>query len=187
MGRARKMGKRTKSGRLSRAKAAVFDHGTESAQARRAAFHGHGYDAIGRAFETGLLGWEDGKPTARAKMLMDMAHSLSRVYWCEYEVGGTGCTLGRGGLTSCHMGPPLRGLDDPQQEAWLVRMLAMVPARERALFHELVIDVLPDSGPVWLDRLIAARRAGGDAWEKARPWDKARLEMVVRRLDLMVG
>lgn len=183
MGRARKMGKRTAKGRLSRAKVATFDKGSERAQERKAQFHGLGYDAVGRAFEAGLLGWEAGRPSARAKMLMDMAHSLSRAYWCEYEVGATGCTLGRGGRSGSHMGPPIRGLDDPRQEEWLLRMLAMVPARERALFDQLVIDINADSGPMWLDRLIAAR--GGSAVVQAV--DEARLAAVLRRLDLLAG
>lgn len=183
MGRARKMGKRTAKGRLSRAKVATFDKGTERAQERKAQFHGLGYDAVGRAFEAGLLGWEAGRPSARAKMLMDMAHSLSRAYWCEYEVGATGCTLGRGGRSGSHMGPPIRGLDDSRQEEWLLRMLAMVPPQEKALFDQMVIDPYPDSGPAWLDRLIAARRVGVEA----RDMDKARLDLVVRRLDLLVG
>lgn len=183
MGRARKMGKRTAKGRLSRAKDAVFDRGSDRAQERKAQFHGHGYDAVGRAFEAGLLGWDAGRPTARAKMLMDLAHSISRAYWCNYEVGATGCTLGTGGASGCHMGPPIRGLDDPAQEEWLVRMLAMVPPQEKALFDQMVIDPYPDNGPVWLDRLIAARRAGVEV----REMDGARLAVVVRRLDLMVG
>lgn len=183
MARPRKQGKRTAKGRISRAKAASFDRGSDRAQERNARFHGHGYDAIGRAFEAGLLGWDGGRPTARAKMLMDMAHSISRAYWCNYEVGATGCTLGRGGASGSHMGPPITGLDDPRQEEWLVRMLAMVPARERALFDQLVIDINADSGPMWLDRLIAAR--GGSAVVQAV--DEARLAAVLRRLDLLAG
>lgn len=127
-------------------------------RARRAALYGHRYDAIGRAFETGLFGWKDGKPTDRAQMLMDMAHSLNRDYWCEHEVGTASRTLGRGAGNSCHMGPPIRGLDDPDREVWLIRMVAMVSGQEKALFDQIVIDPYPDSGPLWLDRLIGARR-----------------------------
>lgn len=184
MGRARKMGKRTAKGRLSRARAAVFDHGSERAQDRKARFNGNGYDAIGRAYEAGLLAWEAGKPNARAKSLMDMARSINRVYWCAYEVGGVGCTLGSAQVTSVHFGPPIRGLDDPRQEQWLVRMLALVRPSERALFEQVVIDPMPDEGPRWLDAMLTKGPRGRD---DLSAMDKARIRLVVECLERMLG
>lgn len=154
-GRPRKSGKRTTSGRLSRAKDARYDHGTDRAIERRIAYRGNGYDAIGRAYERGLLGrGDDGKPTEEAKAMLNMARSLNRAYWCEYEVGRTGCTLGKHGATTLHFGPPIRGLDDPAQERWLNAMLADIHWTERKVFDELVLDHFPDHGPGWLDRII---------------------------------
>lgn len=89
------------------------------------------------------------------------------------------------------------GVDDAEQEAWLLRMLAMIPHQERPTFYELVIDINPDAGPIWLDRLIgvraanlaAARAANGHAGKEIVPPidDTDRLNMVVRRLEDMVG
>lgn len=155
MARPRKSGKRTSNGRLSRAKDARYDHGTDRAIERKVQYRGNGYDAIGRAYERGLLGrGEDGKPTEMAKGLLNMARSLSRAYWCEYEVGHEGCTLGQQGATTVHFGPPIRGLDDPAQERWLNAMLARIHWTERKVFDELVLDHFPDHGPAWLDRII---------------------------------
>lgn len=200
MGRARKMGKRTAKGRLSRAKDAVFDRGSDRAQERKAQFHGHGYDAVGRAFEAGLLGRDAGRPTARAKMLMDLAQQLFRRYWRHFGIGPVGCTLGRaetGGGKGANEAGIDDGVNDAEQEAWLLRMLAMVPRRERRVFYELVIDINPDTGPIWLDRLIAVKAANLAAAQAANgkeakqikppPADQARLDMVVQLLDAMVG
>lgn len=161
MGRSRRSGQRTKSGRLSRAVACKRDAGTDQAQKRRSQFKGNGYDAIGRAYEHGLLGEEGGRVTAEAKVLLDMARSLNRAYWCEYEVGHEGCTLGKHGASTMHFGPPIRGLDDPEQERWLNKMLGKVRWWERSAFDDLVLNHYPDQGPVWLDRIIAGipRRA----------------------------
>lgn len=184
MARPRKQAKRTAKGRLSRAAAAKFDRGTEQAQARKERYRGNGYDAIGRAYEAGLLGWEAGKPSARAKSLMDMARSINRVYWCAYEVGGIGCTLGSAQVTSVHFGPPIRGLDDPRQEQWLVRMLALVRPAERALFEQVVIDPMPDEGPRWLDAMLTKGPRGRD---DLSPMDRARIGLVVECLERMLG
>lgn len=174
-GRPRKQAKRTKSGRISRAVTATYDHGTERAIDRKIAYRGNGYDAIGRAYEKGLLGkGEDGKPSEGAKILLDMARSINRAYWCEYEIGKEGCTLGKHGATSVHFGPPIRGLNDPEQERWLVRQLRLIPATERPLFDQLVIDHFPDEGPVWLDRVLAGA---------SRSEDEVRLGAAVKSLE----
>lgn len=191
MARPRKQAKRTAKGRLSRAAAAKFDRGTEQAQARKERYRGNGYDAIGRAYEAGLLGWEagkqkdeEGRPSARAKSLMDMARSINRVYWCAYEVGGIGCTLGSAQVTSVHFGPPIRGLDDPRQEQWLVRMLALVQPAERALFEQVVIDPMPDEGPRWLDAMLTKGPRGR---AKLSATEQARIKLVVDCLERMLG
>ncbi|MGB3844291.1 MAG: hypothetical protein WA940_00340 [Sphingopyxis sp.] len=163
MGRPKKKGARTKSGQLSRSIHATYDHGTERARDRKAAFKGNGYDPAGRAYEKGLFGkGVDGKPTAEAKILLDMARSLNRAYWCEYEVGREGCTLGKHGASSVHFGPPIRGLDDPEQERWLVRQLDKIHWSERRVFDQLVLDHFPDDGPVWLDRLLTGEGRESD-------------------------
>lgn len=162
-GRPRKSGKRTTSGRLSRAKDARYDHGTDRAIERRIAYRGNGYDAVGRAYERGLLGkGEDGKPSEEAKAMLDLARSLNRAYWRSYEVGREGCTLGKQGATTLHFGPPVGGLDNPAQERWLNSMMSLVNWRERKAFDELVLDHFPDSGPAWLNRIIGGEPSASD-------------------------
>lgn len=150
MGRPRKQGKRTKSGRLSEAIEARRDAGTDQAQCRRAVFKGNGYDAIGRAFESGLLGWENDRPSGEAHIRLATARAIAAAYWPMLSVGALRCTLGdnNGG----------GGNGDPARERWLTDKLRKADSmgqRSRRAFDELVIDPMPDEGPVWLDRLIA--------------------------------
>ena len=85
-GRKRKQGARTKSGRLSRAQAHTYDHGTDKAKAKQEQFGNDGSDAIGRAYRTGLLG--DG---ADAKAMLDTARKIATRYKAFYQVGPITC------------------------------------------------------------------------------------------------
>lgn len=155
-GRKRKPGARTKSGRLSRAGKLRYDPGTERAQAMQALYGPDGCDAIGRAYQAGLLGQGN-----EAKALLDMARQVSRLYWRAYETGG---------IKSCIADKNFGAIVDidharvRQQEEWLSESLRVVNNMGRNVrrsFDQLVVDVNPDCGPVWLDNLLS--RKGTDA------------------------
>lgn len=155
-GRKRRQGSRTRTGRLSRAGVPRYDKGTEHAQAMQALYGTDGSDAIGRAYRSGLLG-----KGSEAKALIDTARRIANAYWRAYETGKYRCTLAdreHGTIVS---------LDHEKvrlQEEWLRECLESVSSMGvRRQFDQLVIDVHPDSGPAWLDRLCYAQRTKGDA------------------------
>lgn len=158
-GRKRKAGLRTESGRLSRAGAVPrIDRGNIRAELATILYGTNGSDAIGRAFERGLLG-----QGAEAKALLDTARAIHRAYWAWYVNGPIRCPLAE------RNGASMR--DDTErerrQEAWLNAMLDT--ARRgghpvRVLFDQLVIDVNPDYGPAWLDRLFGKPPHRDDDW-----------------------
>lgn len=155
-GRKRKAGRRTNSGRLSRANAApLFDRGTEHAQAMQALYGTDGSDAIGRAFRAGLLG-----EGSEAKALLDFARRISNVYWRAYATGTYQCPLGERTYGSV---VEIDAEKAKRREEWLNGCLdevrRMGPQTDRA-FRQLCIDVNPDSGPGWLDRAVYAKRRG---------------------------
>ena len=149
-GRKRKKGKRTKSGRLSRAGQPRFDHGTDSAQIRKAMFGENGADAIGRAYEAGLLGSEP-----ESGQLKTLARNIFNAYWSRFSDHWLthGRATGGSGI-----------IDEERQKAaemWLVGQLEAVDRLGvRKEFDGLVIDVNPDCGPDWLDRLISDKKRG---------------------------
>lgn len=156
MGRPRKAGKRTKSGRLSRARV-NFDRGTERAQAMQALYGPDGCDAIGRAYQAGLLGQGN-----EAKALLDMARKVSRLYWRAYETGAVrSCIADRSfgsviDLDHAHI---------KEQETWLTESLKIVDRMGRNVrraFDQLVINPNPDHGPLWLDALLSRKAMEAD-------------------------
>lgn len=155
----RKTGKRTKSGRLSRAGVSPvrIDRGSERAQAMRELYGDNCSDAIGRAFERGLLG-----SGTEAKSMLDTARAIHRAYWSNYANGPVRCAL------ADRNGAAVRDDEERErrQEAWLTQMLK-IAARGghtvRVLFDQLVVDINPDCGPLWLDRLLA-RDGNGEDW-----------------------
>jgi hypothetical protein len=157
-GRKRKAGRRTSSGRLSRAGLVpLFDRGTEHAQAMQALYGTDGSDAIGRAYRAGLLG--DG---SEAKAMLDLARGISNTYWRAYATGTYQCPLG--GRTYGSV-VEIDAEKAKRRELWLNECLDTVrrmgPQADRA-FRQLVVDVNPDSGPRWLDTLIFAKRTRND-------------------------
>ncbi len=113
-------------------------------------------DAIGRAFERGLLG-----SGTEAKSMLDTARAIHRAYWAWYANGPVRCALAdRSGATVQNDVERER-----RQEAWLNDMLR-IAARGghsvRVLFDQLVVDINPDCGPLWLDRLLAHGGSGED-------------------------
>ncbi|MCB4862340.1 hypothetical protein K7W03_22370 [Sphingobium sp. PNB] len=163
-GRKRKQGKREANGRLSRQGEVRFDTGTARAKLKFEQYGTDGADAIGRAYQAGLLG-ENGDA------IRDTARKVFRAYWPMLEIGGYRCTLSNptGGSNDNH--------DDPARikarEEWLTSILRRVDRMghtTRRAFDTLVIDVHPDQGPKWLDSLIWHRKhhkpypASDEAW-----------------------
>lgn len=149
-GRKRKPGKRTKSGQLSRAGCPKRATPNDRAAMMLALYGDNWPDAIGRAFESGLLG-----EGSAAKAMLDTARSLHAAYWQAYAVGPI--RSAQGDITGGS------GAFNPERikarEEWLASCLDRVKAmRVRSQFDELVIDINPDAGPAWLDRLIYAKR-----------------------------
>jgi hypothetical protein len=111
-------------------------------------------DAIGRASNVAL-----GHGTA-AKSMLDTARAIHRAYWAWYANGPVRCA---GGLQWAALE---NGLErEPRQEAWLDDMLRIAGCgghSGRVLFDQMVVDINPDGGPLWLDRLIAREEAGDD-------------------------
>jgi hypothetical protein len=175
MGRPKKAGKRTKSGRLSRGPS-NFDKGTERAQAMIALYGPDGCDAIGRLYQAGFLGEGEDAKGNEAKALLDMARKVSRLYWRAYETGA---------VKSCIADSNFGAIVDidharvKQQELWLSESLRIVNSMGRNVrrsFDQLVVDVNPDHGPPWVDALLS--RKGTDN-------DKARLREALDGLEAL--
>jgi hypothetical protein len=155
-GRPRKNGRREPNGRLARAEPSII-RGNERAQARLALYGQDGIDAIGRAYTRGLLGSE-------AKQLLDTARAIARAYWAWYEIGPYACPLGNRTGSSIHRDEER----EQRQEEWLRSQLAIRDRfgfDKRRLFDQLVINVNPDEGPAWLDRLIDRKGYSND-WSR---------------------
>ena len=153
-GRPRKAGKRKPNGRL--IPALTFDKGTERAQAMRVFYGTDCADALGRAYRAGLLGKGDD-----AKQLLDTGRRIANAYWQAYSTGSYKCPLGgsnSGAIVS------LDSERVKRREDWLKKCLRAVEAMgNRRQFDQLVVDINPDCGPPWLDRLIAYKRDGVEA------------------------
>lgn len=177
-GRKRKAGARTKSGRLSRAGICLFDRGTDHTQAMQALYGTDGCDAIGRAYRTGLLGVGN-----EAKAMLDMARRVSNAYWRSYSAGTYKCALGD------RTGGSVVSMDsarDKRTEDWLNEQIGIVTAighPERRAFYQLAIDINPDCGPPWLDRICEARRTNCSPAYEDGQWLKRALDA----LSVLVG
>lgn len=150
-GRKRKTGKREPNGRLSRIDQPRFDTGTARAQLKFQQYGTDGADAIGRAYQAGLLG-------ENADAIKDTARKIAKAYWPMLEVGTYRCTLSD--PSGANDNP-----DDPSRikarEEWLTGVLRRVDRMgntTRRAFDALVIDIHPDTGPKWLDALIWHRK-----------------------------
>lgn len=175
-GRKRKTGvKRTKSGRISRAGAELrYDKGTERTQAMQALYGPDGCDAIGRAYRAGLLG-----EGSDAKAMLDMARQISNAYWAAYAVGPYASAIGNKTGGSMPSETPEKAR---RREEWLNGHLDTANGHghaHRRNFDQLAIDVNPDCGPQWLDRLCYAART-------RRAWiDPADAQALSRALDCL--
>lgn len=160
-GRKRKNGKRTKSGQLSRAGQCKIVKGNDRAVMMTELYGTNGSDAIGRAYERGLFG--SGQD---AKAMLDTGRAIHRAYWSWYANGPTRCTLADRSGSAPTATTPEDIERERRQEGWLNAMLDTAGKGGtpcRTLFDELVIDINPDAGPAWLDRIID-RKPMADDW-----------------------
>lgn len=160
-GRKKKQGKRTPSGRLSRAKPQVvtFDKGSQRTQDKFSVYGPDGSDAIGRAYVMGLLG-DNGLE------LRNLARKIARAYWPMLAVGREKSCLGldiHGQAVNDNMLDPAERERKIARERKLTdttRQVASMGAQHRRAFDALCIDIHPDCGPAWLDGLIWAKKHG---------------------------
>lgn len=175
-GRKRKQGKRERNGRAQRLPELRYDKGTERAQAMQALYGTDGCDAIGRAYRAGLLGKGN-----EAKALLDLARRIANYYWRAFETGAI-----RSAIADKTSGTVVE-LDHEKikrQELWLTESLIFVDRMGQGVrrsFNQLVIDVHPDNGPKWVDRLIHARRTN----HVADPVDEKRLREALDALETL--
>jgi len=201
-GRKRKAGARTKAGRLIAPAGQRIDRGTAELRLHRAARaarldpaierlwrqgraeeaaagigagdHGQAIDAVGRAWLAGLLA----HPARSADAMRDAGRVLFKLYWAHYaELAPSGGLYhelaGRGVVRSVAGGGDFERA--AQLEGALNRRLAILDdcGRDvRRAVESLCIDHHFEYGPAWLDRLIAARRAGRRPDEE----DRARMQ-----------
>lgn len=150
-GRKRKQGKREANGRLSRVGEVRFDTGTARAKLKFEQYGTDGADAIGRAYQAGLLG-------EHGDAIRDTARKVFRAYWPMLEIGAYRCTLSDPSGANDNLTDPER---IKAREEWLTSILRRVDRMghtSRKAFDSLVIDVHPDQGPKWLDSLIWHRK-----------------------------
>lgn len=149
------------------------------------AFYGEqGSDAIGRAYQAGLLG-----EGSEAKALLDTARRIANAYWQAFSTGSYQCPLGDRSFGNT------ADLDHERikrRELWLGECLALVSKMGvRRQFDQLVIDVLPDSGPSWLDSLVwtAKQNLHRKAHEKLEPasHDQRTLRAALDALERLVS
>lgn len=172
-GRRSQSRKRLASGRPSRAgHVPAWDRGSERTMAMQALYGPDGSDALGRAYRAGLLG-----EGSDAKALLDTGRRIANAYWQAYVTGSYKCPLGdrtHGNIADMDHEKIKR------REEWLRDCLAKV--KHRTQFDALVIDVHPDSGPPYLDRLIYAHRTR----KEPDALDSQRLSLAIKALAELV-
>jgi len=150
-GRKRKPGKRTESGRISRAGAVpLFDHGSDRVRAMRDKFGTDYNTALGRAFAFGLLGQGN-----EAKDRYSLGKRLAKVRQRYYGHRRPTCALDnspRGNVILIITEDELeRALAD---KAWLKQAEAKIDQGCAPYLDQLLSDLYTDTGPYWLANLI---------------------------------
>lgn len=168
-GRKRKVGERYPCGDLKVAR----DYGCDGVIRRRATYaklkspdndnckfdDSYTADAVGRAWSSDLL---DRNPD-RAREMMDGARKIAAQYWRVYGFGTPDSLARFQPSGSVGVADPIR---DKIREDALNLALEAVGKKGRDVrkaFDELVVDMHPDFGPSWLDRIIMSRRGGPSA------------------------
>lgn len=159
-GRKRKPGNREPNGRIQRKpQASLHDYGTDFSRMKHSVYGTDGTDAIGRAFHHGLLGPD-------ALNLKTAARAVFRAYWPMMGVGieksCLGSERGSGGGSDGILSPDTQERLKARED-WIEDTTSTVNAMgrdTRRAFDGLCIDIHPDAGPQWLDRLIHAKQVG---------------------------
>lgn len=160
-GRKRKPGNRTPSGQLSRAKPkqVTFDKGSDRTQDKFSVYGPDGADAIGRAYVKDLLG-DNGLE------LRNLARKIHRAYWPMLAVGREKSCLGldiNGQAVNDNLLDPEEREYKIKREKRLtdtLRTVERMSRQHRKAFDDLCIEINPDTGPAWLDKLIWAKQHG---------------------------
>ena len=167
----RRSGKRTKSGRLSRAGATPrIVRGNDRAMERKDRFGSYATEAIGRAYYAGLLGHRD-DPAAleRFRKGCEVAAIWRRHYAPHYRCALNDNPRGGSERTESH-----RARNDYH---WMRAQLDEIDRQSYgSWFHQFVLAEHPDHGPSWLDRLLDRR--GSDA-------DRQILALCIEALDIV--
>ncbi|MGX7895488.1 hypothetical protein [Tsuneonella sp. HG222] len=152
----RKSGKRTASGRLSRAgQGPSIIRGNERAMARFEKYGQHASEALGRAYAAGLL--RDPLDDTRGKERYDVAVRLQSAWRKAYRQGF------RSALNDNPRGATVITETDAQVAAYhkMRGQVAFLDANGYgSWFHQLVLAEHPDCGPWWLDNLLDGTATG---------------------------
>lgn len=168
-GRKRKAGKRTGSGRPSRAGIALFDHGSDWVQKMRERFGQDYNSALGRAYVAGLLGSDD-----IAKMRYDAGKKFVRIRRRVFAHREITCPLDQTPRGGSFVPDHERDLSDQQ---WLYKAMDSIEQSGCApWFEQLLSTQHTDSGPYWLDRLLA---------RNGTPLDSVKMEAAIIALDVI--
>lgn len=171
-GRPRKAGKRTASGRLKRNNYPEFTYvrGSEWVQAMQARFGTHYNTALGRAYAAGLLG-----EGTEALNRYQAGKKFARLWRWKYGGDAYRCALDdtpRGGHDEIHAND-----DREHDHKWLKASADSLDVSGlRPYFDALISSLNVDSGPFWLDSLLAGSK-------DAR--DKMLLAAAIRALDII--
>lgn len=153
--------------------------GNDRAEAMKVLYGTNGSDAIGRAFESGLLG--DGSD---AKAMLDTARRISGAYWANYATGRFKSPIADKTFGSI---PSISAEDARRREDWLKESLTAINRMgwpQRRAFDELVIDPFPDFGPHWLELLIVTTRQRSGFIE---PSAANKLDLALEALSELAG
>ncbi|MBS4048099.1 MAG: hypothetical protein KG075_17265 [Alphaproteobacteria bacterium] len=175
-GRKMKSGKRTKTGRLSRAGISPIDRGTERTQAMRARFGDHYQTALGRAYAVGLLGeGQEGKDR------LEVAKRFARLVRRYFEAVPYRCALD----TSPRGNPDIALVDldlierEQSEFRWLCdKARELDHAGVRPYLDQMIADRFIDHDPPWLSRLLNGGRHFGDV---------AVMNAALLAMDVLVG
>lgn len=172
-GRPSRSGKREKNGRHQRTgyPVPVYDKGSEWVQTMQSRYGTHYSTALGRAYAAGLLG--DG---AEALNRYQAAKKFASVYTRFIGTDAYRCPLDdtpRGNVVDLH---PDHDANADQLRWLMVAMDSMDVAGVRPYFDALISSLHTDSGPFWLDSLLA----GGK-----HPADQMLLKAALQALDII--
>lgn len=155
-GRPRKVGRRDKSGKLR--PIVSRDYGNRIAAEKTELFGTDGWDPIGRAYRMGLLG-ENGQA------LMTAARILKAKYNPTLGLKGYTCPLDQsrgGGVMAIEFDPASARYRQDRMFDGLSAAGPKATLKSFAFYGLVIDDDHADSGPGWLDRLIAGSGTSDD-------------------------